>query len=211
MKSGYAFTVVVLAAVLCACGAKDLTREQAKGLLADYYDKNPLTQPLLTGMASLGESAEADYFNSPGGKYQKLLEADGLIQIVSKGKIYNPASTGPKREWMNTLDISLTDKGRKYVTGTPNVVQPTTANTWPIVYENVPFCTREIVNITELTTNDDFARAGYTWKSARLSPFAIRFHEADPSEHATCNTSLVQNASATFERHDDGWKFTPAQ
>src|SRR4051794_27208877 len=91
MNSGYTLTAVAFAAVLTACGGKDLPKEQAKALLTESFDKTPTTQPLLTGMDNIGTSSEADYFKTPGGKYQKALEADGLITITSKGKIYNPA------------------------------------------------------------------------------------------------------------------------
>lgn len=208
MNSGYTLTLVAFAALLTACGGKDLPKEQAKALLTETFDKTPATQPLLTGMDNIGTASEADYFNTPGGKYQKALEADGLVRITSKGKIYNPAD---RKQFFNALDISLTDKGKTFVTGTPNTVPAPSANTWPTVYENVTFCGKEVADITTIAMNDDFARVDYTWHSAKLSPFALDFQKTDPTEKVTCNPALVQNASATFERKDDVWKLTTAQ
>ncbi len=73
MSFGYKSVVVVLAAFLSACGAKSLSREQAKTMLSDYFDKNPATQPVLTGMASIGTSSEDEYFsNSPDVSIRRL-------------------------------------------------------------------------------------------------------------------------------------------
>ena len=96
-----AFTALVFAAILTGCGSKDLAKEQAKSLLNDYFDKNTTNQPLLTGMASLGQSSEAEYFATPGGKYQKALEADGLIE----GKL----STGDR---LNKRTYVLSKRGQ---------------------------------------------------------------------------------------------------
>lgn len=208
MKPGYALTAIVFAAALSACGSRDMTKEQAKALISENFDKNPLTQPLLTGMDNIGTAKEADYFQSPGGKYQKALEADGLITITSKGKIVNPAN---RTQWFNALDIALTDKGKKFVTGKPNTIPAMSANTWATVYEYAVFCNKEVADLTEITTNEDFARAEYSWRSAKLSPFAVHFQATDPAEKVTCNPALLQKASATFERHDDVWKLTAAQ
>lgn len=208
MKIGYALTAIAAAALLTACGGKDLSKDEAKTLIAASLEKTPTTEPLLTGMDNIGTNSEAEYFQSPGGKYQKALEADGLITIKSKGKIYNPAN---KSQWFNSLDIALTDKGKPFVSGKPNVVPAPSANTWPTVYENVVFCGKEIVDVSLPNVNDDFARADYTWRAAKLSPFATHSHESDPASKSTCDTSKVENASATFELKDNVWKLTTAQ
>lgn len=207
MKSGYALAAVIFAALLSACASKDLTKEQAKALLTDYFGKNPTTHPLATGMASMGTDSEADYFNTPGGKYQKALEADGLIAIVPKGKIYNPAD---RKVFINALDIALTDKGKTFVTGKPNAV-PAPPPQWPTVYENAIFCGKEVVDLASVTTTEDTANADYTWRAAKLTPFALDFQKTDPTEKVTCNPALVQNATATFERKGEVWQVTVAQ
>jgi hypothetical protein len=211
MKSGFLITVVVCAAALSGCGSKDLSKEQAKGQLTDYFGKNPTTQQLLTGMDNIGTVSEAEYFATPGGKYQKALEADGLVTITSKGKVFRPGSTGPKREYFNALDVTLTDKGKKLVTGKPNTVPAISANTWPTVYENAVFCGKEVVDIADVTTTDDSATVEYSWKAANLTPFAVHFHETDPTEKSTCNAALVQNATATLVRKGEVWAVTVAQ
>ncbi len=107
--------------------------------------------------------------------------------------------------------MGLTDKGKQYVVGQPKTGPATTSNTWPTVYENALFCTREIVDVTNVTTTDDFARADYSYRFGKLTPFYLQFQKTDPTDHATCSTSTVQNASATFELHDDAWRLTPDQ
>lgn len=208
MNVRYALTVTALAFAMSSCGSKDLAQDQAKTLLNEYLDKNPMSQPLLTGMAQLGTDSEAVYFASAGGRYQKGLEADGLITIASKGKIVKPDD---KSRWFNALDIQLTDKGKKFVTGTPNTTPAMSANTWPTVYENVMFCGKEVVEIKSVATNEDFARVDYTWRSAKLSPFAEHMHAADPSTKSTCDTTAIQTAQGTFERKDDVWHVATAQ
>src|SRR5437764_1069084 len=80
---------VLFAILLSSCASNDLTSDQAKRLLNDYFANKPVTQQLLTGMDNIGIASEAEYFASTMGKYQKALEADGLITIASKGKIVN--------------------------------------------------------------------------------------------------------------------------
>lgn len=208
MHSGYALTAVLCASLLTACGGKDITTDQAKTMISDALSKTPITEPLLTGMDNIGTNSEAEYFKSPGGKYQKALEADGLITIKSKGKIYNPAN---KKEYFNALDIALTDKGKPFVTGKPNVVPAPSNNTWPTVYENVVFCQKEVVEISAPNVSDDFARVDYTWHPAKLSPFAIHSQETDPEAKSTCNPNSKESASATFERKNDVWTLSAAQ
>jgi len=202
MKSGYAFTAIALAAVLSACGSKDVTKEQAKGLINDYFGKNPVTHPFATGMASMGMVTDKEYFDTPGGKYQKALEADGLITIVPKGKIYNPAD---HKQYINALDIAMTDKGKTFVTGKPNVGPPPPPPQWPTVYENAVFCYKEVVDLSDVSTTEDTANADYTWRAAKPTPFADDFHKT------TCNPAVVSNASATFVRKGEVWTLTVAQ
>src|SRR5579862_874976 len=102
MKSAIAVAAVIFALLLSACASNDLTSDQAKGLLNDYFAKNQVTQSLLTGMDNIGTASEVEYFATPGGKYQKALEADGLITIASKGKVFNPAD---HKQFFNALDI----------------------------------------------------------------------------------------------------------
>ncbi len=208
MKSAQFVTAIVFAAMLSACGSKDLTKEEAKGLLNDFFTKNPTTQKLLTGMDNIGTDTEAVYFASPGGKYQKALEAAGLITIKSKGKIFRP---GSKTEYFNALDIVLTDTGKKFVTGKPNTVPPISDNTWPTVYENAVFCGKEVANIADVTTTDDSATVDYSWKAANLTPFAQKFQETDATDKVTCNPAVVQNAVGTLVRKGEVWTVTVAQ
>ena len=207
MNARYALLIPAIA-LLAGCGAHDLTNDQAKALLNDYYEKKAVTQPLLTGMDNIGKMSDAEYFATPGGKYQKLLEADGLIIITSKGKIVNPAN---RKEWFNALDIKLTDKGRKFVSGPPNTTPAPSSNTWPTVYETVVFCGREINDITSLNQADDSAHVDFLWHAAKMTPFAAHFHEADPNEKTTCNESLKKDAVASFERRDGKWLVSSAE
>jgi len=208
MNSPSVFTVIVLAAALSACGSKDLPADQAKSLINDYFAKHPNTQPLLTGMDNIGTASEAEYFATPGGKYQKALEADGMITITSKGKVFNPAN---HKEFFNALDIVLTDKGKALVTGKPNTVPPPSPNTWPTVYENAIFCSKEVVSLSEPTTTEDSASAEYTWRAAKPTTFADDFHKTDSTDKTTCNPAVVVNATAAFERKDGVWALTVAQ
>jgi hypothetical protein len=207
MNSGYALTVIVFAAALSACGSKDLTKDQAKGLINDFFDKHPTTHPLATGMASMGTTPEAEWFKTPGGAYQKALEADGLITITSKGKIYNPAD---HKVFINALDIALTDKGKTFVTGTPST-QAAPPPLSPTVYENAVFCGKEVVDVSDVTTTDDTATAEYTWRAAKVTPFALDFQKTDATDKVTCNPAVVSKATATVVRKDDVWGVTVAQ
>src|SRR5580700_8535885 len=156
MNIGSRFAVIAFAAVLCGCASKDLTDDQAKSLLNDYFGKNPVTQQLLTGMDNIGPGSEAEYFATPSGKYQKALEADGLVTIASKGKVFNSAD---HKEFFNALEVQLTDKSKALVTGKPNVIPATSPNTWPTVYENAIFCGKEVASIASVTTTYDSANA----------------------------------------------------
>jgi hypothetical protein len=207
MSCRYALAAVVVGVVLSGCGAPDLTKDQAKTLINAFFEKNPTTHPLATGMVSMGQASEKEYFDTPGGKYQKALEADGLITIVSKGKVYNPADHS---QYIVALDITLTDKGKQLVTGTPTTA-PAPPPQWPTVYENAVFCGKEVVEVSNINSNDDSANADYTWRAAKLTPFATEFQKTDPTEKVTCNPALVQNASAALERKDNVWKVTVAQ
>jgi hypothetical protein len=207
MNSGYTLTVIVFAAALSACGSKDLDKDQAKGLINAFFDKNPVTHPLATGFTSMGQAPDKEYFDTPGGKYQKALEADGLITITSKGKIYNPAD---HKQFVNALDIALTDKGRTSVTGKPNT-DPHPAPQWPTVYENAVFCGKEVVAVSDVQTTDDSATADYTWRAAKLTPFAVDFQKTDPTDKVTCNPAVVSNANASLVRKGEVWSVTVAQ
>jgi hypothetical protein len=112
--------------------------------------------------------------------------------------------------FINALDIALTDNGRKFVTGKPNS-RPAEPPQWPTVYENVIFCGKEVADVSDVSTNDDSANAEYTWRAAKLTPFAEDFHKTDPTDTVTCNAAVVKNASASFERKDEAWKLTVAQ
>jgi len=202
------FAAVAFAVVLSGCASNDLTNDQAKSLLNDYFGKNPVTQQLLTGMDNIGVGSEAEYFATPGGKYQKALEADGLVTIASKGKVFNPAN---HKEFFNALDVELTDKGKTFVTGKPNVVPPTSPNTWQIAYENAIFCGKEVASIASVTTTDETANADYSWHAAKPTAFATDFHNTDPTDKTTCNPAVTNTASATFERKDGVWNLTVAQ
>jgi hypothetical protein len=167
-----------------------------------------VTQQLLTGMDNIGTATEAEYFATPGGKYQKALEGDGIVTIASKGKVVNPAD---RKQFFNALDIQLTDKGKALVTGKPNTVPPPTPNTWPIVYENAIFCSKEVAAIASVTTTDDTANADYSWHAVKPTVFANDFHSTDPTDKTTCNPAVMVNATATFVRKDGAWKLTVAQ
>ena len=179
MNSRYALTSVILAAFLSACGSADLSKDQAKTLINAAFEKTPVTHPLATGMTSEGQVTDADYFKTPGGKFQKALEADGLITITPKGKISNPAD---KKQWTNALDVALTDKGKALVTGTPTS-QPAPPPQWPTVYENAVFCSKEVTDIVNINSSDDSANVDYKWHYVKPTAFLDNFHKTDPTRH----------------------------
>jgi len=204
MISPRLFSVVVFSALLCACGSgsDDMTIAQAKAALNDYFAKNPETNKVLTGMNNIGTFPVSVHWDSPDGKYQKGMVAAGLVTITPpKGKIVNPANHS---QWTWALDVKLTDKGKQLVTGTPQIVPAPSNNTWDTVYENAIFCTKQIVNIASLATNDDFARAEYTYNYGNFTPFYDAFHAADPKDTTTCSTK-PQEATAGFERKNGVW------
>ena len=207
MNYKHTLTALAFAALLSSCGSDDLTKDQAKAGLNAYFEQKPVTHLLATGMVSMGMSSDKEYFDTPGGKYQKALEAQGLITITPKGKIYNPDD---HKQYINALDVQLTDKGKALVTGTPNSV-PAPPPQWPTVYENAVFCGKEVVAITDATTADTSATVEYSWRAAKVTPFAEQFHATDPTDKTTCNPAVVVNATATFERKDNVWKVTVAQ
>ncbi len=209
MNAKYALPATLFAAAfLAGCGgAPDLTKDQAKALINDYFKQNPVTQPLLTGMDNIGQETEAAYFTKGGGKYQKALENDGLITVTSKGKIVKPDD---RSQWFFGLDIALTDKAKPFITGKPQTV-PAQPPQWATVYENAVFCTKEVANISDPQTNDTSATVDYGWKAGSLTPFANHFHETDPTEKSTCNTDLVVTANASFELKNNVWALTVAQ
>src|SRR5471030_2040194 len=87
--------VVAFATLLSACGpdnSNDMTARQATAALNQYLATMPETSRVLTGMNNIGAQPESDHWTTPDGKYQKALEAAGLVTIASKGKIYNPTN-----------------------------------------------------------------------------------------------------------------------
>src|ERR1700679_4109616 len=94
-------SVVALSAILSACGSNgsnnDMTARQATAALNEFFARNPETSKVLTGMNNIGMQPVSDHWDTPDGKYQKAMEAAGLIAITPKGKIYNPAN---HNQWM---------------------------------------------------------------------------------------------------------------
>jgi hypothetical protein len=183
-----------------------MTPAEAKAVLNDYFAKNPQTNKVLTGMNNIGTDPVAAHWDTPDGKYQKAMEASGLVTITPpKGKIFNPQNHA---QWMYALDVKLTDKGRQMVTGKPQVVPAPSKNTWDTVYENAIFCTKEVVNVTSVATNEDYAHAEYTYKYGHFTPFYDAFHLADPKDTTTCPTQ-PQDAAASFDRKNGVWSLSP--
>jgi hypothetical protein len=206
MNSKRVFSAVLFAALLCGCSSNDMTPAQAKSVLNDFFAKNPQTNKVLTGMNNIGTDPVAAHWDTPDGKYQKAMEAAGLVTITPpKGKIFNPQNHS---QWMYALDVKLTDKGKKLVTGKPQVIPAPSKNTWDTVYENATFCTKEVVNIASISTNDDYARAEYTYKFGNFTPFYDSFHVADPKDTTTCPTQ-PQEATAGFDRKNGVWSLSP--
>ena len=205
MNSRRGFSVVVFAALLCACSSNDMTTAQSRAVLNDFFAGHPETNKVLTGMNNIGTEPVSVHWGTPDGKYQKAMEAAGLVTITPpKGKIYNPEK---RSQWMYALDVKLTDKGKQLVTGKPQVFPALSKNTWELVYENAIFCTKEVVNITSIATNDDFARAEYTYNHGNFTPFYDAFHAADPKDTTTCSTQQ-HDATAGFERRNGVWSIS---
>jgi hypothetical protein len=196
--------VVAFAVLLSACGSdnsNNMTARQATAVLNEYLATMPETGRVLTGMNNIGAQSESDHWSTPDGKYQKALEAAGLITITSKGRIYNPKN---HNQSMNALDVQLTERGKRMVRGKPYIVPAPSSNTWNTVYENVVFCTKQVTKIASISTTGDFARADYKFASAGFTPFYDAYHPANPADTNTCPTQ-PQDASASFERKNGVW------
>jgi hypothetical protein len=194
---------VTLCALLSACGSNsDMTARQATDVLNDYFLRNPETSKVLTGMNGIGMQPVSDHWNTPDGKYQKAMEAAGLVTITPpKEKIYNPAN---RNQWMYALDVKLTERGKRMVRGKPQIIPAPSKNTWDTVYENVVFCTKHVLKIASISTTGNAARADYTNENASFTPFYDAFHLADPTDTSTCSTE-PQQATASFERKNGVW------
>ncbi len=198
--------VAAFSALLCACSSNaDMSARQATVVLNESFAKTPDTRKVLTGMNNIGRQALSDLWNTPDGKYQKAMEAAGLLTIVPpKGKIYNPANP---RQWMYALDVKLTERGKRMVRGTPQIIPAPSKNTWNTVYENVVFCTKQVTKITSISTNDEVASAEYTWEYGSFTPFYDAYHLAQPTDTSTCSTQ-PQTASASFVRRNGVWSLS---
>jgi hypothetical protein len=178
-----------------------MTARQATAVLNEYFARNPETSKVLTGMNNIGGQPVSDHWETQDGKYQKAMEAAGLITITSKGKIYNPAN---HNQFMYALDVKLTERGKRMVRGKPQIIPAPSKNTWDTVYENAIFCTKQVLKIAELSTTGDVARADYSYAYGSFTPFYDAFHVADPEDTKICPTQ-PQDASASFERKDGVW------
>lgn len=200
-----AIALIALAIGLTACGPKDMSADEAKKVLQDYFDAHPYTNKFLTGFASMGQGPEDAYFTKfPTGMYQKALEKAGLITIASKGKIFNPKDHS---QFLLALDITLTDAGKKLVTGQPQIVPPDAPGKWESRYENAIFCTQEVVAVKSIATNQDFAKAQYTFKYSKLTPFAEVYLKSDPTDKKTCSAD-PQDGESGFDRKGDTWTYS---
>jgi hypothetical protein len=197
-------TVAAFLLLTSACGpdtAKDMTARQATAVLNQYLATMPETSKVLTGMNNIGAQPVSDHWETPDGKYQKALEAAGLVTITSKGKIFNPAN---HNQWMYALDVQLTERGKRMVRGKPYIVAAPSKNTWDTVYENAVFCTKQVLKIASISTTGDIARADYKYASASFTPFYDAYHLANPADIKTC-PSQPQDDSASFERKNGAW------
>jgi len=200
-------SVVAFSALLSACGSgsnnsnNDMTRRRATAVLNEYFARNPETSKVLTGMNNIGTQPVSDHWDTPDGKYQKAMEAAGLVTITPKGRIYNPAN---HNQWMNALDVRLTEKGKRMVRGKPQIIPAPSKNTWDTVYENAGFCTKQVVKIASISTTGDIARADYSYAYGSFTPFYDAYHLANPTDTKICSTQ-PQDASASFERKNDVW------
>jgi len=181
-----------------------MTPRQATAVLNEYFAKNPETSKVLTGMNSLGAQSESDHWDTPDGKYQKAMEAAGLVTITPKGKIYNPAN---RNQWLNALDVKLTERGKRMVRGKPQIMPAPSANTWDTVYENAVFCTKLVLRIASISTTGDTARADYRYEYGGFTPFYDAFHLAEPTDTNTCSTQ-PQDAMASFDRTNGLWSIS---
>jgi hypothetical protein len=204
MKFALISFAVAFCIVLVACGSdneNDLTRRQATAVLNEYFSRNPETSKVLTGMNNIGAQPVAEHWDTPDGKYQKALEAAGLITITPKGKILNPAN---HNQFMYALDVKLTERGKRMVRGKPYVIAAPSANTWDTVYENADFCTKLVLKIASISTTGDTARADYQFEYGSFTPFFDAYHLANPTDTNMCSTQ-PQDASASFERKNGSW------
>jgi hypothetical protein len=197
--------VAALAIPLCTCGSNDskndMTARQATAVLNEFFSTIPETSKVLTGMNNIGTQPVSDHWETPDGKYQKAMEAAGLITIAQKGKIYNPAN---HNQWMYALDVKLTERGKRMVRGKPQIIPAPSKNTWDTVYENAVFCTKQVLRIDSVSTTGDIARADYKSESASFTPFYDAYHLANPSDTNTCSTQ-PQDGTASFERKNGLW------
>lgn len=199
--------VAAFSALLVACGpGNDMTPRQATAVLNASFVRNPETGKVLTGMNNIGNQSLADHWATPDGKYQQAMEASGLITIaLPKGKIYNPAN---HNQWMYALDVKLTERGKRLVRGTPQIIPAPSKNTWDTVYENALFCTKQVLKIASLSTTGDFATADYTWAWSSFTPFFDAYRLANPADTNTCSTQPLE-ATASFARQNGVWSLAP--
>jgi hypothetical protein len=199
--------VVAFSALLSACGSganNDMTARQATAVLNEYFAGNPETSKVLTGMNNIGTQPLSAHWETQDGKYQKAMEASGLVTITSKGKIYNPAN---HNQWMFALDVKLTERGKRMVRGKPQIIVAPSANTWDTVYENAVFCTKYVVRIASISTTGETARADYRFEYGSFTPFYDAYHLAKPEDTNMCSTQ-PQDGSASFERRNGIWEIS---
>jgi hypothetical protein len=153
-------------------------------------------------MNNIGTQPVSEHWDTPDGKYQKAMEAAGLVIITPPtGRIYNPAN---HNQWMYALDVKLTERGRRMVRGKPQIIPAPSKNTRDTVYENAVFCSKEVLKIASISTTGDLARADYRYEYGSFTPFYDAYHLADPKDTNTCSTQ-PQDATASFERRNGVW------
>lgn len=205
--NSFCFALAVAAAALLAgCGSdNDMTPRQATVAINAYFAENPETTKVLTGMNNIGAQPVAEHWETPDGKYQKAMEAAGLITVENKGKIVNPKN---HNQFMYALDVQLTERGKRMIRGKPLVMPAPSSNTWDTVYENAVVCTKQVAQIVSLSTTGDVARADYTYVHGSFTPFYDAYHSANPSDVNTCS-GQAQQASAVFQRANGVWALAP--
>ena len=155
-------------------------------------------------MNNIGAQSVSDHWETPDGKFQKALEAAGLVTITPKGKIYNPKN---HNQFMYALDVRLTERGKRMVRGNPQIIPAPSTNTWDTVYENAVFCTKQVLKIASTFTNGDTAGASYTFDHGGFTPFYDAFHLTDATDTSGCS-GPPQDATASFVRKNGVWNIS---
>jgi len=193
MKAQKVVSIIMLILVnifMVGC-RNELSRKEAEKIIRKEkgYPKS-LTLKLRFGRISEGNISIMRSWREYLASFEKL-SSMGLIDLKRLGRV--ASGTGIFRITQDTVEISLTDKGKKEFTYENN-------NIW-----KTEFCKKVLVGVTGMVKeNDTRTKVEYQWKYDEFSPYAdalIPF-----SEIRNKNKDKLYSESAVFAKYDDGWR-----